>query len=174
MIDITRALAIPGFMTPKELTWLAEQAATHSLIVEVGSYLGRSTRALGDHTLGQVLAIDDWKGPRDVECDKKNLLKQFYGNLKDLIEAKKVSYHRWDHRDMPDVALKPDMVFFDGSHEYEDVKQDILFWSGRLSPGGLLCGHDIREFPGVTRAVHELVPDAKVAKGTDIWFWESV
>ncbi len=51
-----------------------------------------------------------------------------------------------------------DFVFIDADHSYEGVREDILAWTPKLKPGGLLCGHDIdcrsREW-GVRRAVEE-------------------
>src|SRR3954470_12383000 len=76
-IDITRALAIDGFMEEQELVWLAQQAKIHKCIVEIGSLLGRSTRALLDHTEGIVYAFDDWKGPRDMYMSKDDRLNLF-------------------------------------------------------------------------------------------------
>ena len=52
MIDISRAKSVEGWMAEAELTWLACQAQTAKVIVEVGSHVGRSTRALADHTTG--------------------------------------------------------------------------------------------------------------------------
>jgi len=172
MIDISRAKAITGFMIETELQWLAEQAQRHNLIAEIGSYLGRSTRALGDHAAGTVIAIDDWKGPRHRDCDKEQLLKKFYRNLKDLIERGIVTYHRWDHTDMPEVGFTPDFVFIDGDHDYENVKRDILFWKERIAPGGLLSGHDYPGWPGVRQAVDEVLPQAQMVPKTSIWFVE--
>jgi hypothetical protein len=63
------------------------------------------------------------------------------------------------------------MVFIDGAHDYESVKRDILTWSARLRPGGLLCGHD-RNQPGVRRAIDELLPGWRSAPGESlIWYW---
>jgi hypothetical protein len=48
-------------------------------------------------------------------------------------------------------------VFIDASHLYDDVKADIAAWTPKLRPGGLLAGHDYRigMWPGVTQAVDE-------------------
>jgi GR25 family glycosyltransferase involved in LPS biosynthesis len=53
-----------------------------------------------------------------------------------------------------------DFVFIDASHEYEDVKADIIAWLPKIKPGGILAGHDyyIGDFdyyPGVKQAVNE-------------------
>jgi Methyltransferase domain len=171
---ILKSHKIQGWMTGKELDWLAKQAEQHKQIVEVGSHKGRSTRALGDYALGTVWAFDDWIGPRDFELSKNGeFFHEFQSNLSDLLESEKVKVIKGDHGDesiIPDI--KPDMVFIDGHHSYEAVKRDIEIWKKRMVPGGLLCGHDIitgspggvlqavkEEFPGTYRIPHE----------TDIW-----
>jgi len=175
---IDKALPIQGWMTPLELGWLAKQASQHSRIVEVGSFLGRSTRALADNTPGWVMAFDDWHGPRDAGINIQgenleftqlpekhgfNFFEMFIQNLREHIDSGKVKVLCADHGD-PDIlpveflrgsdSEKPDMVFLDGHHGYEAVKRDLLIWKARLAEGGLLCGHDL-DFDGVWRAVTE-------------------
>lgn len=49
-----------------------------------------------------------------------------------------------------------DLVFIDGSHDYDNCKQDIELWQGKCD---WLLGHDYhhKRFPGVTEAVDELL-----------------
>lgn len=61
---------------------------------------------------------------------------------------------------VPDASL--DLVFIDGDHRYEFVKQDIALWLPKLRRGGVMAGHDYANtnkygdrFEGVDRAVHE-------------------
>ena len=70
-ITIERALQTEGWMEEDELKWLAEQAQLHTNIVELGSYLGRSTIALAENTDGSVIAIEDWYGPRVMDFSQK-------------------------------------------------------------------------------------------------------
>lgn len=169
MVDVTRALTIRGWMTEPELTWLAEQAQSHQAIVEVGSYLGRSTRALCDHTSGKVWAVDDWYGPRDVELDA-NQRRNIFGHFQKHMEGceGKLEIVIADHGS-PQFDVSPDMVFIDGDHSYASVHRDITFWREKLLPGGLLCGHDIN-IDGVRAACLELVPDGGVVPDTTIWY----
>lgn len=172
-MDISRALKIEGWMEPAELEWLADQASKHSCIAEIGSYLGRSTRALADNTRGIVYAIDDFQGPREIEMlSRHTIFDRFIENMVGL--EGRLNVIRADHRKLPPLDFFPDMVFIDGAHEYEAVKADIQFWLDRLDSPGLICGHDLlpQHFPGVCRAGEELVPDYKVAPGTSIWYAE--
>lgn len=169
-IDIRIAEALQGWMTVKELEWLATQALSHERIVEIGSYLGRSTRALGDNTKGVVYAIDNFGGVQDMELPaaiRDNVFELFIYNNATLITAGRVIPVLADHS-QAQVPITPDMVFIDGDHHYEAVKRDIQIWLPRLQKGGLLCGHDI-QFKQVAQAVKETVGSYKVGKGTTIW-----
>lgn len=48
-----------------------------------------------------------------------------------------------------------DLIFLDGSHEYEDVKWECENYSKLVNPGGVLSGHDYNIFEGVNKAVDE-------------------
>jgi Methyltransferase domain len=173
---IAKAHRIQGWMTPPELSWLATQAESHKQIVEVGSFQGRSTRALGDYACGTVWAFDDWQGCRDIQMSKNGeFFHAFEMNLYDLLAREKVKIIKGDHGDeslIPDI--QPDMVFIDGSHYCEDVRRDIQIWKKRMAPGGLLCGHDIitgsKNDIGVLPAVKQEFGDSwHVVPNTDIW-----
>jgi hypothetical protein len=172
MSYIAGALSIDGWMTKEELGWLGDRAAEHKVIVEIGSFLGRSTRVLGDNTKGRVYAVDDWVGPRETifendQVTRKYFMGMFLKNMWGLRD--RVIPVRVDHA-KASVPETPDMVFIDGDHNYENVHRDIEMWKERLAPGGLLCGHDYPDYHGVERAVQELVQDFKVAPGTTIWY----
>lgn len=50
-----------------------------------------------------------------------------------------------------------EFVYIDGDHRYEQVREDIASFWDRLSPIGILAGHDFTpELPGVVQAVTEL------------------
>lgn len=169
-MQIAKALSIQGWMQPAELLWLAEQASQHKAIVEIGSYMGRSTRALAENTRGMVWAIDDFIGPREIQVDRRDrIFDTFLENMAGL--EGRLNVIRADHRKLPPLDFCPDMVFIDGAHEYEAVKADIEFWVHHLAPQGLLCGHDYTFIDGVRQAVDEVLPQAEVVPGTSIWFW---
>ena len=167
-MNISNALKIDGWMETPELVWLAEQAASRRIIVEIGSFLGRSTRALADNTEGLVIACDDFHGPREIElAGRATIYERFLANVAGITN---VAVIKADHRDLPEPEFSPDMVFIDGGHEYENVKADIQYWLPRIAKGGLISGHDFHFFEGVRRAVAELLPGALVAPNTSIWF----
>ena len=54
-----------------------------------------------------------------------------------------------------------DIIFIDANHTYEFVKIDIVKYTPKLKPTGLLTGHDI-DYPGVNKAVKELIKNFDV------------
>lgn len=187
-IDIFKAASLPGWMSANELTWLAHQAQTASVTVEVGSHVGRSTRAIADHTEGKLITVDDFYGPRDTviaHSERMTLLKQFEKNLQDSPTAQQKRLWVWaqDHSQLtPELIrktlgeeFKADFIFIDGHHEYPNVKQDVSNWLPFLQDGGLISGHDYSGvFPGVVKAVAELLPQAQPVDGTTIWHYRKI
>lgn len=168
MINIARARQIDGWMTNAELLWLGEQASSKNLVVEIGSYKGRSTRVLGDYVLGILYAVDTWVGPISITTPKVDCFEnEFRSNLLDLIEAKKVIPVTPENELLR--TLKPDMVFIDGNHEFEAAVKDITTWKPRVISGGLLCGHDVSS-EGVERALNELKINIATVENTSIWY----
>ena len=150
-------------MDVHRLLWLATQAQTHRRIVEVGSFMGQSTRALADNTEGMVFAFDNWQGPWDVEMtteERQAIRSTFETNLAEHLASGKVVMLTGDHR-RPPTGLHPDMVFIDGDHAYESVLLDVSFWRAQLTPGGLLCGDDWDHVP-VHSAILQLMSQPMV------------
>ena len=56
-------------------------------------------------------------------------------------------------RDVPDESL--DFVYIDADHRFDFVMQDIIEWSKKVRPGGIVSGHDYYRFrnAGVVPAV---------------------
>lgn len=62
-----------------------------------------------------------------------------------------------------------DFVFIDGSHYYEDVKQDYNMYRYKVKPGGILFFHDARMYrgganfhPGPSKLVNELEASGEI------------
>ena len=166
---LDKAIAIPGWMSLRELTWLANVARECQVIVEFGSYLGRSTRALADNCPGIVYAVDPWNGAYYLEegnvLDTVNtyVMPQFIMNLEPHVSKGKVIPVRNFSYNLK-LPIKVDMVFIDGDHRYETVVKDINKALDLLKPGGIIAGHDyaFSTWPGVKKAVDHLLDNVTV------------
>lgn len=77
---------------------------------------------------------------------KENLSK--FGNRATLFREDSINYTK----KLGDNSCQ--LVFLDGDHRYEYVKNEIAIWWDKISPGGVLCGDDFW-IPGVEKAVKE-------------------
>ncbi len=173
------AETVTGWMGQTELRWLAEQAMARRAIVEFGSFHGRSAKAMTLATPGTVWAIDKWDWTSHLHpCVPiwDSFQRYHFGEIK----AGKVVPLRGNTATGARVLLKKgvraDMVFIDADHSYESAKQDIelgIQLLGGRGSGGLLCGHDFNPvgFPGVVRAVMELVPNYELPTEGSGWIW---
>ena len=58
-------------------------------------------------------------------------------------------------RVLAEKNVQADVIYIDGSHDYEDCKADLANYWPLLRQGGILFGDDYEAWPGVTRAVDE-------------------
>lgn len=167
VIDIFRALSIPGWMSEEELHWLASTASSSYNVVEIGSFCGRSSRAIGDHlpANGNLYCIDSFKPfhciPPVISSSEEGeeIHKQFLTNMDDLLSSGKVSLLRMSSlQAVTYISKKPswvDFLFIDGDHSYPVVSMDIVIWLPLMTKGGIISGHDYDIYEGVKRAVDE-------------------
>lgn len=160
---------IQGWMELDELRWISKEASQNRIIVEIGCWKGRSTKALCS-TPGCVYAVDPWE-PYGNEEDVKEFLERgwegiyqdFLMNLQGEIKDGRVEVLRMRSTDAATLLAKKvsaiDLVFIDGDHRYETVKAEIEMYLPLIKKGGLIAGHDYApDCPGVIKAVDELLP----------------
>jgi predicted O-methyltransferase YrrM len=161
MIDISKACEITGWMSKTELKFLAQTAKESLICIEFGSYMGRSTRAIGDHTPGIVFAVDPWDGKYYKEDNTELTIlrseaeQKFHQNLSDLIMKNKVVPIKGYSHDFVLPSGKADFIFIDGDHRRKAVEKDIDKALSLIAPGGVIAGHDYchSDWPGVKAAV---------------------
>ena len=128
-----------------------------TVMVEIGVRRGGTTFHLLDNCANLVIyAIDT-----DIGQFYNKDVKKKYGDR--LIPIQGFSEAVVDQ--IPNESV--DLVFIDGNHSYEYVYKDIVKYSPKLKPNGLLTGHDI-DYPGVNRAVTELVKNYDVGPN-NVW-----
>lgn len=150
--------ATEGWLTEPEarrLFDLARSVPAPMLAVELGSYKGRSTIALGrgldESDGGRLLCVDLW------QMDGVDLLPAHQARISRAGLAHVVTRHRCDTAlaargaDPGSVGL----LFIDADHSYEAVRRDLEAWSPCVRSGGYVAFHDSWA-PGPARVIAEL------------------
>lgn len=172
-------------MEPDELEWLAQIASVATHLVEVGSWKGRSARALADHTDGTVYVVDNWcdvSERRDARGEEwrargaSAIEEDWHANLADHLTSGKVRLFRGQSVAMA-AAIQlatggVDFVFIDADHAREGVRRDLKAYAAIVKPGGILAGHDYttKTHPGVKEAVDQAYGE-RVNQGPGSIWW---
>lgn len=136
-------------------------------ILEVGTWLGKSTCYLAGHIKAwakpiTIWAVDTFEG--DPTCEfqqevvKKNngsILSLFNQNIHDLglqdYIKPIVSTSQTCLDKLPEIKF--DIIIIDAAHDYNSVKNDINYLWPALKEGGIMMGHDFEK--DVEKAVKE-------------------
>lgn len=183
--DISKAVKCDGFINDQELRWLGKEAMKRKTIIEIGSWHGKSSRAIGDNLIdgGILYCVDTWAGSvveQDTNHSSAKLKEgdhafyEFLQNNFDLIQAGKIIPIRMTSKNaaalFKEKGIFADLIFIDASHEYKDVCEDIDAWKDVLKEDGLFSGHDFHAWVGVDQAVSDKLVSFNVGIGTTIWF----
>ena len=131
-----------------------------SHFVEVGCWKGRSSLYLLERIRESgkdiwLTCVDHFKGSKEHgDVDGDALYAEFMENVRGY-EGCELDVPRLPSLTVAKLFVdgSVDFVFLDGSHEEQDVYDDIAAWSPKLKPTGVLAGDDITEFPGVRSAL---------------------
>lgn len=127
----------------------AEKAPRNGLFVEIGSYLGCSSVIMGSvaNILGSIfIMIEPFYETSQAECEK---------NLQDRGIKYQLMVGR-SHDVAPQVPDGIDVLFIDGTHLYNGVKEDCEDYLPKMKKGGIVIFHDYEGAQtGVRQAVDE-------------------
>lgn len=168
---IYRDPGIDGWMLPRELDWLYSRATEMNSVIEVGCWKGRSTHALLSGCQGTVYAVDHWKGsPSELdtlqkEARTRDIYRDFLCNVGGFQHLQPV---RMASIEAADVLPSADMVFIDGEHTEEAVREDLIAWNPKARR--LIAGHDW-DHEAVRRAVRDVLGEVETVEA--IWYrWQ--
>lgn len=170
--------SIDGWLNKVEgerLIELAETSIPGKIIVEIGSWKGKSTVCLAmgskQGPRNRVYTVDPHQGTATHKAFKvEDSRKELEDNLIKFRVADIVTpvcgYSHAVAQDWAITEIEPlfvSLLFIDGSHEYEDVKRDLLDWLPFLVKGGVVALHDHNpeNHPGVVKAVSETLTSDK-------------
>jgi SAM-dependent methyltransferase len=180
-------MAIQGWKTREELAWLAGQAARARFVLDVGCWRGQTTKVMASVCRGTVIAVDHLHGIYTGDTGRNEILREsnqmailrdFLGNLERELYELRVHGIFENGEEARDAVrqfagrVKFDLVWLDGDHDYEDVRDDIQAYRPLMAERSVLAGHDYDPtFPGVIRAVDEFCPGFKRGPAS-IWYRE--
>jgi len=159
---------IPGWCNYTETyDMIVDEIADDGKIVEIGSFLGRSTHYLATALVNankenvKIYCVDTFEG--STEHSALNLPKDFSHifkeNLQYFIGRNMVipCQGRSDSKEILDMFKDGsiDYIMVDGAHEYEPVMDDIENWWPKLKPTGTMFGDDY-----LLESVKQAVPHA--------------
>jgi glycosyltransferase involved in cell wall biosynthesis/predicted O-methyltransferase YrrM len=163
--------AIEGFMIAGQEEYLFNKVKSlpdDAVIVEIGSYKGRSTVAMGYACLGtqrRIYCVDTWDG-NDSDFADRNFFYIWKQNVQNndieqyvvpLRGYSREILSRWN--ELTNGRLI-DFIFIDGSHQYLDVLKDFELSFPLVKDGGWIAFHDvIHTWPGPERVWHNIAKD---------------
>jgi predicted O-methyltransferase YrrM len=147
---------LPGWLTAEEgetLYRLAKACTGRGVIVEIGSWRGKSTTCLG---LGSkagnqvpVFAVDP---------HSEHTFGDFSRNMEDAGLTDLVTPVPGRSQELAEGFDEPiELLFIDGAHQYELVNEDFDRWVPKVVEGGVVAMHDTTWFPGPKRVADERI-----------------
>lgn len=166
---------IPGWFDWSETYDNIINSQSGGLLIEVGTYLGRSLCYLGQKVKEsgksfKVIGVDHCRGSgiengRDnhgeaVQEGGGNFAGQLLTNILECGLKDIVSLIIADSSTAADIFADNSisMVFLDASHDYHSLSTDILDWLPKVRIGGVIGGDDV----GVPGEVIRVWPDVKI------------
>ena len=120
--------------------------------VEIGTYNAESTLlAASFDFIEDIFCIDPFNIIENFTISKKRL-SHIDKNIKYIQKRSQDAYSLFE-----DSSI--DILYIDGDHSYESVKNDLKNWHPKVKFGGFICGHDYNatSHPAVIQAVDEFV-----------------
>lgn len=177
------------FSFPRLYSEMVLRAGDGATFVEVGSWHGCSASYLAVDIINsgksiKLICVDTWRGDGVyVDYDKyrqdytnadntdDGLFRKFLANIEPVQSV--ITPMRMESvlaaQTFNDNSL--DFVYIDASHEYEDIRSDILAWYPKVKNGGFIGGHDYPSWPGVQKAVDELIKES-ITQQEESWLVE--
>ena len=143
-----------GYLSEREARFLMLLAActpADGVILEIGSFKGRSTVALASiakhYDRGKVIAVDPHTAPSATDPDlqgQTTSFDDFLSNVHRAGVADVVEPHRMYSRELaPNFDRPIRVLWIDGDHTTEGAREDVKLFRPFLQPSGILAMHDV-------------------------------
>jgi hypothetical protein len=159
---------VKGFLDEVEaeaLYHIAGKASLSGPCLEIGSYCGKSTVAIGKackENQSILFAVDHHRGSEEQQPGEEYFDPDLFDCQTFQVDTFNAFRQTITHADLEQTVVplvcrsevaakawqtKLSMVFVDGGHAFETVHMDYQLWSGHILPGGYLLFHDIFKNP---------------------------
>jgi hypothetical protein len=162
-----KAQDVPGYIGEREfkaLAMLAVGAPPGGVVVEIGSFKGKSTVALASlaqhYRTDRVISIDPHDAPSVTDPMlgmQASSFDDFLSTLRKAAVEPYVEVHRATSREVSVGWNRPiRFLWIDGDHTYDGAKLDFDLYSRHLVEGAIVAVHDtLHEFEGPIRVFVE-------------------
>lgn len=172
--EAPRCSDITGYLHPLEEKRLYQAASIvhKGVIVEVGSYYGRSTVCMAQGirekaNQSHIWAVDTWRNENIPVNTKQDIYGAFLKNINEYQDI--VTPLRGFSKDVAGSWNKPiDLLFIDGDHSFDGCFTDINAWVPFVRRGGVVMFHD-SGLDGVKEAIVKSKSLLKPLRQYRIW-----
>ncbi len=156
---------VGGWLLDQEgelLYGLAKRCEGKGVIVEIGSWKGKSTIWLGKGSKAgkgvRIYAIDPHTGSSEhrEQLGRVWTFDEFRLNVSSAgVDDVVVPIVKTSNDAAPEFNQPIELIFIDGAHEYDAVKLDFELWFPKVIDGGIMVFHDTTEGEGPRKVVRE-------------------
>jgi glycosyltransferase involved in cell wall biosynthesis/predicted O-methyltransferase YrrM len=160
--------ALDGFMVPGQEEYLFNKVKSlpnDAVVIEIGSYKGRSTVAMSYACIAthrKIYCIDTWDG-NDTDFSDRNFFDIWQENVaKNGLSQYVVPLRGYSHQILSQWeeltgGKAIDFIFIDGSHQFLDVLKDYELSLPLVKEDGWIAFHDVvPTWPGSERVWHNI------------------
>lgn len=131
-----------------------------SSILEIGSFFGGTlwSYIVNNPDLKQIISVDMLIGPEDGRYNQMIESRKKWSQWIITIDEVLGDSHKQEtlYKVTELIKYKVDMLFIDGDHSYEGVKQDYEMYSPLVREGGIIAFHDSVGYDSVAKFCKEL------------------
>jgi MMP 1-O-methyltransferase len=138
---------------------LARTADPAGVIVEIGSWKGKSTICLAKGSEAgprlKVYAIDPHIGSEEHHATGQIwTFEEFQANIRTAgVQDSVIPMVKTSTAAAKEFTMPVSLVFIDGAHDYDSVKADFEAWFPKVIEGGMVAFHDTTGWEGPRRLV---------------------
>ncbi len=144
--------------------FFVEQSGNDSIIVEIGSFFGKSTNYLLEKVKKSkkninVVSIDTFQGSENEQYHV-DIVSQYDGDIyqpfTENVDIERLTILKEKSEDACKYFGNGtiDFLMIDGDHSYDGVTNDISNYFYKVKPGGYISGDDYNVFDSTTKAVN--------------------